>query len=95
MFKKDFQKTIAAIRQDLGMSEYPKAMCTGAQYAKGTATVNCGGEWRPTSSGDTAQKVMDHPKFAAFLASHNAKAVFETGRYYNTTWTLIRIHFAE
>ena len=95
MFKKEFQETIAAIRKELGSTEYPKAMCTGAQYAKGTATVNCGGEWRPTSSAETANRVMQHPKFAALLKAHNATAAYEQGRYYNMSWTQIRIHFAE
>jgi hypothetical protein len=95
MFKKEFQKTIAAIRKELGSDEYPKAMCTGAQYAKRTATVNCGGEWRPKSSPETAKQVMQHPKFAALLKAHDAKAVYEQGRYGDRCWTQIRIYFAE
>ena len=42
--KRDFQKVISAIRKEMGGGEYPKAMCTGQQMKKRTATVNCGGE---------------------------------------------------
>lgn len=41
--KKMFQKTISAIRKEMD-DDYPKAMMTGQQMAKNTATVNCGGE---------------------------------------------------
>lgn len=93
MFKKDFQKVIAAIRKELGKEKYPKAMCTSAQMMKNQATVNCGGEWRPDSSPETAKQVMEHQKFKDLLAKYSAKAAYETGSYGDRTWTQIRIQY--
>ncbi len=61
--KRDFQKVISAIRKEMGGGEYPKAMCTGQQMEKRTATVNCGGEWYSSKSAETAQQVMENMKF--------------------------------
>jgi len=41
MDKRAFVKTVTKIRKALGTTDYPKAMMTGAQQAKGTATINC------------------------------------------------------
>lgn len=77
--KKEFQKVIATIRKELNAAagksyEYPKAMMTGQQIQKKTATVNCGHSFtRP-------EKVMQHPAFIAFLQKFNASArVEQTG----------------
>ena len=91
MFKKDFQKTISIIRKELAIGDYPKAMCTSQQYGKGTATVNCGGQWLPDESKNIAELVMNHPEFKDFLSRHGATAKLEK----SSNWTQIRIYFAE
>lgn len=74
--KKEFQKVVATIRKELNAEagkayEYPKAMMTGQQMRKNTATVNCGHSFtRPA-------KVFEHPAFKAFLQKHNAAASTE------------------
>ena len=90
--KKEFQKTIASIRRTLAMEKYPKAMCTGAQMSKGTATVNCGGEWR-SDTAEIADRAMQDPRFTALLAYYGATATLETGSWYDRTWTQIRIRY--
>lgn len=75
--KKDFQKVIGAIRKDQ-RGDYPKAMMTGQQMAKNTATVNCGGEWRSAQySWELADLVTRDERFVQFLARHNATAHIE------------------
>lgn len=39
--KKDFQKVVKMFRYDHSCGDYPKAMMTGQQMRKNTATVNC------------------------------------------------------
>lgn len=96
MFKKEFQKTIAKIRDDYATGSYPKAMCTSAQMMKGQATVNCGGEWRSTEfSTALAERIMKDPRFTALIAYHKGSAVLERGRAGDRIFTQIRIHFAE
>ena len=96
MFKKEFQKTIAKIRSDYAMRDYPKAMCTSAQMMKNQATVNCGGEWRSAEfSRNLAERIMKDPRFTALVAYHKGKAVLEQGRYGDRSWTQIRIHYQE
>lgn len=74
--KKEFQKVVATIRKDLNAAagktyEYPKAMMTGQQMQKNTATVNCGHSFtRP-------EKVLQHPAFKDFLQKFNATAKTE------------------
>lgn len=85
--KKDFQKVIKAIRdaknKECGTnSEFPKAMMTRQQIAKGTATVNCGGEWG-SLEGTTyrANKVMNDERFTEFLTRWNATAKIEMNSF--------------
>lgn len=93
--KREFQKTIAGVRRDLVAKEYPKAMCTAQQFVKGTATVNCGGEWVSEKwSAELARKVMKNPRFTAFLAYHRATAILEQVRRADKAWTQVRINFA-
>lgn len=73
--KKNLQKTIKAIRKD--GEEFPKAMMTGQQMEKRTATVNCGGECRPKESRKRAENVLAADLFKAFLAEAGATARLE------------------
>ena len=77
--KKNFKKAIDSIRKDRGEGKsFPKAMMTDAQIEKGTATVNCGGEWVSSeSSMNLAKRVASDPRFLVFLAEANAKAAIE------------------
>lgn len=96
--KKDFQKVIKAIRdaknKECGTnSEFPKAMMTRQQIAKGTATVNCGGEWckhSPEVARERADLVMKDERFTAFLTKWNATAHIELD---NFGVTQIRINY--
>lgn len=75
--KREFSKTVSKIRKDEG-DAFPKAMMTGQQMAKGTATVNCGGEWRRTEyCMSLANRVMEDERFKAFLAKCGAVAEIE------------------
>lgn len=91
--KRDFQKVISAIRKEMGGGEYPKAMCTGQQMEKRTATVNCGGEWCSSKSAETAQQVMENMKFVDFCVAHKAKARYEQVGSGLKKWTQIRLTF--
>lgn len=87
--KKDFQKVIKTIRGD---RPYPKAMMTGLQMRKRTATVNCGGAWKPSSvTREIAEEVMEDKLFQEFLARNSAKAELEFVNQDNA-WQ-IRIYF--
>ena len=87
--KKDFQKVIGAIRKERQVAEdnkrieYPKAMMTGQQEAKNTATVNCGGEWGPNKAmaPTIANMVLEDERFKAFLNKYEAKAHTETNSF--------------
>lgn len=93
--KKEFQKAIAAIRKEISTEagqacEYPKAMMTGQQMKKNTATVNCG------SKSMLSDQVLRHPAFIAFCEKHHATAHAERivyGSYY--TQYQLRLHFLE
>lgn len=75
--KKRFQKTISAIRNERG-GNYPKAMMTGQQMAKNTATVNCGGEWKSAEAClKIAKETATDPRFLVFLLECDAKAKIE------------------
>lgn len=90
--KKDFQKTIKAIRGD--RSEYPKPMMTEQQMEKNTASVNCGGEWFSKNPGFTernADLVMNDERFTAFLSRWNATATKEINQRFGVTQ--IRINY--
>lgn len=79
--KKKLQKTIKAIRSEIG-GEYPKAMMTGQQEAKRTATVNCGGEWRSAEKAlKMAKEVATDPRFLVFLAECDASAKIEMNSF--------------
>lgn len=82
--KKDFQKVIKAIREDITPArngrkpEYPKPMMTMSQMEKSTATVNCGGEWFGIeSTKKMSNAVMQDARFTNFLAKWNASAAVE------------------
>lgn len=91
--KKDFQKVIKAIRETNGERTNPKPMMTEAQMEKGTATVNCGGEWckhSPEVARKRADLVMKDERFTAFLTKWNATAHTELDNY---GVTQIRINY--
>lgn len=73
MNQKEFQKVISAIRNDIKNEtgknvKYPKAMMTGQQIEKRTATVNCGGEWTtPEKSRELAERVLFDARFIKLL----------------------------
>jgi len=74
--KKNLQKTIGEIRED--GKKFPKAMMTGQQMEKRTATVNCGGEFATKEKSlERAEKVMADKRFAAFLEECGASARLE------------------
>lgn len=85
--KKDFQKTIGAIRKARAMvsgkcCEYPKAMMTGLQENRKCATVNCGGEHLPADETDKiVNMVLGDPLFRAFVARYNAQTTVEVNSY--------------
>ena len=79
--KTKFQKVIAAIRKEVG-GDYPKAMMTGQQMKKNTATVNCGGEWRSKEFSEMlAAQVTADPGFQKFLKEENATANIEANPF--------------
>ena len=91
--KKDFQKTIKAIREEMDHGDFPKPMMTAVQMEKLEATVNCGGEWKRTEiTLEIAKEVMDDSRFKDFLARNNATANIELNPF--KTYQ-IRIHFAK
>lgn len=93
--KKDFQKVISKIRKDLGY-EYPKAMMTGQQIRKNTATVNCGGEWLKSETNvEICDYVINDPRFISFLDRNHATAHLEPTAYGAKKYLQIRIHFQE
>ena len=89
--KKDLQKTIKGIREELNAAkgeagarrcianEIPKAMMTQVQMEKSQATINCGAGWiSGTKTGALADKVENHEAFKAFLERNGAKAQIES-----------------
>ena len=96
--KPKFQKVIGKIRAGLIMenpkAKYPKAMLTSQQAAKGTATVNCGGEWASAQfSFDLANRVMADERFQAFLKEENASAAIQQYSVGNHAAYQVRIRF--
>ena len=80
--KKDLQKTIKAIRDTLTVitgekQEYPKAMMTGQQEDKNTATVNCGRKPWCKNIDQIANVVMNDSLFKGFLTQYSATATVE------------------
>ena len=77
IMKKDFQKVINSIRKDVG-NDFPKAMMTGQQVVKRTATVNCGGEWKsPEYTKNLAEMVMRDSRFKDFLSKWGVTSAVE------------------
>lgn len=100
--KKDFQKTVKEIREDIKKScdqpklEYPKAMMTGQQIRKGTATINCGGEWRSSAFSRTlSSRVFEHKLLKEFCKRNNAEACVEEIKIGQFPAFQIRLRFAE
>ncbi len=98
--KKAFQKVIKAIREDIRKErnipscEYPKAMMTGQQMEKDTATVNCGGEFSSSMfSKEISKRVMDDKRFVKFLDECCGKAKIEKKCYMGCYAYQIRIDF--
>ena len=88
--KKEFQKTISTFRKESGKS-FPKAMMTGQQMTKRTATVNCGGEWYSAEGSKMiAQTVMNDERFKTFLTKCEATAAIEPNPFGGVQ---IRIHY--
>lgn len=86
MIKKDLQKAVSGVRADRkklnNREEFPKAMMTGQQMDKNTATVNCGGEWRRAETTlEIATQVMNDKRFKDFLEKHNADARIEANNF--------------
>lgn len=73
MNKKEFQKVITAIRNDISAEKgskvrFPKAMMTVVQEERRTATVNCGGEWgTPESTKALADRVLTDIRFVKLM----------------------------
>lgn len=76
--KKELQKVIGIIRKEISTNGFPKAMMTGQQMEKRTATINCGGEWGTADSTmQKAKMVMDDERFESFLRKCDATATIE------------------
>lgn len=97
--KKEYQRLFKEIREkDFGVDskrhdncKFPKPMMTEAQMEKGTATVNCGGEWLTVDTTKRiADKVMANESFKAFLTKYEAKAELELTPFHSYQ---IRIRF--
>ena len=80
MNKKDLQKTIKSIRDEISKGSYPKPMMAKSQMAINTATVNCGSVFdkEDHKSKKIAQLIMDDQRFKDLLVRNNSKAVIET-----------------
>lgn len=79
MNKKEFQLTIKAIRKELGYGAFPKAMLTGAQEVKRTATVNCGFDYYDKMKTEAiVHEVFEHELFREMLKHNDAGAFIET-----------------
>lgn len=85
--KKELQKAVGNIRKDLSEEAgrkwtYPKAMMTGQQEEKRTATVNCGGEWMSREFTEKlADQVMKDERFKTFLTKCDATARLEVNTF--------------
>lgn len=86
MNEKKFRKIIKMIRDERNndgiavRADFPKAMMTGRQIGKNTATVNCGGDWcarRPEVTRKLAELVVNDPRFVEFIEEENAHAYIE------------------
>lgn len=79
--KKDLQKTVKKYRDNLpkvtnycgkiSSPEYPKAMLTGQQMAKGTATINFG--YNCESNHDKLAEFAASDEFKSFCEKHDIK----------------------
>lgn len=94
--KKALQKAVKIIRDErsktLGRTtSFPKAMMTGQQALKGTATVNCGGEWYGNRSKPIAENILEDVRFREFLEAYDGEATLE----YNPSFDSyqVRIYF--
>lgn len=94
--KKDLQKLTKKIREEWDSGEFPKAMMTGQQALKRTATINCGGEWRSANKSEKmAAAILARPDFVEFLKTWNAEACAEkvnSGAHSNG-YKQVRIYF--
>lgn len=80
MFKKQLSKTVTSIRNEIG-GGYPKAMMTAQQIEHRTATINCGGEWRPAErTKEIAESVSRNPGFITLIEKHGVVAELEYNR---------------
>lgn len=71
--KKELQKLVKAFRDGQEVpSEYPKAMMTAQQIAKGTATINCG---RAEVGKNRAPKMVAFPPFIEWVEKFGIKSV--------------------
>ena len=97
--KKAFQKVIGEIRKDWRVKrgtphgQFPKAMMTGQQEEKNTATVNCGAEWCSFSK-ELSEFVMKDSRFLKFLSDFGATARIEEISSYRKGFQ-IRLTFKE
>ena len=94
--KKALQKVVKILRDErskhLGQkTEFPKAMMTGQQAMKGTATVNCGGEWFGNRSKPIAEAVMEDKRFRDFLEAYDGEACIEHNPRFDSYQ--VRIYF--
>ena len=53
-------------------SDFPKAMMTGQQISKGTATINCGSTRREENK-EVAEKFMENEAFKTWCESYGIK----------------------
>ena len=98
--KKDFQKVVKAIRDDLNhiterKNEYPKAMMTGQQIKKRTTTINCGeyaGLRLVQYANDLAFRILYDDLFENFCNAYGVVAYIEriTRGVYTTTQIRIK-----
>lgn len=102
--KKDLQKLVKMFRDELNQtrerkSDYPKAMMTGEQMKRRTATINCGYTWCADDEevmGNLRQRanfIMEDQRFINFCEGYDAIAHVEEVKVSGTTQVQIRINY--
>lgn len=105
--KKDLQKLVKIIRDELSQvsggyrSDYPKAMMTGQQMERRTATINCGYTYTQGAEKEEivrlfrqrANFIMEDQRFMNFCEGYDAISYVEEVKVSGTTQVQIRINY--
>lgn len=86
--KKELQKVCQIIRDERGVERgrgntgYPKPILSEDMKRKGTAVINCGGEWfAEEKTKSIANLVLENEAFKTFIETYEAKAFIEKERF--------------